>query len=275
RVLVTFVAGMAEPRRIVRITSGDIAQRNEAERSDWQRRGVAGIVTGKTENEVALELRTPQGAQTIHLAVSRKTAIRRYAPDSVKFTDAQPSELAEISVGDQLRARGTKNQDGSRIEAEDIVFGTFLTMLGPITAVDREAGEVHIRDLAANAPVTIRLTNESRVKRAPDMREMFGHATKAPPASAPAGMAEMLEGLPACRIDDLKVGSTLVVTATRSARAGAVTAVMLIANIDSLIQMAQAETGDKNASPMKSLSALHHGMFEGPGGGFSLPAILP
>src|SRR5438128_612379 len=37
RVLVTFVAGMPEARRIVLISATDISKRNEAERLDWQK----------------------------------------------------------------------------------------------------------------------------------------------------------------------------------------------------------------------------------------------
>ncbi len=86
RVLVSFVAGMAEPRRIVRISAGDIERRNEAERLDWQRRGISGIVMAKTADAVTIELRTMQSAKRIEVAVDAKTAIRRYAPDSVKFS---------------------------------------------------------------------------------------------------------------------------------------------------------------------------------------------
>jgi hypothetical protein len=38
RVMVTFVAGMPEARRIVLISATDISKRNEAERLDWQTR---------------------------------------------------------------------------------------------------------------------------------------------------------------------------------------------------------------------------------------------
>ena len=48
----------------------------------------------------------------------QRRVIRRYAPDSVKFADAKESTLAEIKVGDQVRARGDKsdgrNQDEGR-----------------------------------------------------------------------------------------------------------------------------------------------------------------
>ena len=44
--------------------------------------------------------------------------------NSIKFDDAKPSKLADIHPGDQLRARGTKNEDGTEFAAEEIVSGT-------------------------------------------------------------------------------------------------------------------------------------------------------
>ena len=43
RIMASFVAGMPEARRIVLITSRDIAKRNEAEKLDWQVRGINGL----------------------------------------------------------------------------------------------------------------------------------------------------------------------------------------------------------------------------------------
>jgi len=273
RLLVSFVAGMAEARRVVCISPEDIRRRNEAERLDWQQRGISGIVSGKTTDAVMLEVHNGEGVEHLRVEITGATKVRRYAPDSVKFTEARPSSFAEISAGDQLRTRGTKSEDGSRLAAEDVVFGTFLTILGPITAVDRNTGEVQVQDLNSEAPLTIRVTADSHVKKMPDMREMFAHmmAMSKEPPSTPASMAQMLDSLPVCNIEDLKVGTTLVATATRGARGGTVTAILLVANIDGLIQMAQA--GDKNLSPVEAISRMHHGAFDGPGG-FSLPSIL-
>ena len=47
RVLVTLMPGALEARRIVVMSSSDIAKRNEADRMDWTRRGVLGIVDGE------------------------------------------------------------------------------------------------------------------------------------------------------------------------------------------------------------------------------------
>jgi hypothetical protein len=279
RVLVSFVSGMDEPRRIVRMSPVDIEKRNQAERLDWQQRGISGIVSGKTGDTVALDLRSMEGSHTIQIVLTPKTTIRRYAPDSVKFSDARPSSIADISPGDQLRARGTKSADGASFTAEDIVFGTFLTVLGPVTAIDRGTGEVHVNDLVSKSRLTIRITADSRLRKMPDMHEMFAQMMKAPqegpPTHDPGGIAQTIERMPACTIADLKPGGTVIVTATRGARPDTVTAIMLVANIDGLIQMAQAQSGGESMNPVEAIARMHHGMLDGPGGSLSLPALLP
>jgi hypothetical protein len=275
RVLVSFVAGMAEARRIVLISATAIERRNAAERADWEKRGLSGAVVSREGDRIVLETRSPQGAQHTTIVVTPKTGIRRYAPDSVKFTEAEPSTLDAIAVGDQLRTRGDRSADGASLTADDIVFGTFLTTVGSVTAVNKETGEMSIADLASKQPLTIRLTADTQIKKMPDLREMvFGHpkAGGSQESARPAGsMAEMLQQLPAGSIDDLKVGSSVAVTSTRGARADRVTGIMVIANIGGLLQMAQSQAG--GGSPMDALNKMHGGMLSGPGG-ISLPAIL-
>lgn len=278
RVMVSFVEGLAEARRIVLIPADDIARRNEAERLDWQRRGISGIVAAKNGGEISLEMRTPGAVKTAAIVVTGKTKIRRYAPDSVKFADARPSALDEIAAGDQLQARGQKSADGSKVAAEEIVFGTFLTKVGTVTAVNAEAGEIRIEDLATKKPLTVRVTAASQLKMLPDMRAMFismmkagkqhdgGHADDA------FDIKKTLEQLPAAAIGDVKVGSSIIVTSTRGANSDELTAIMLLANVDGMIQMAQMQAG-ANTNPIDAISGMHGGMLSGPGG-FSLPAIL-
>ena len=69
-----------------------------------------------------------------------RSVFRRYAPDSVKFADALPSSFAELKVGDQLRSLGNKDAAGTRVEAETIVFGSFVMAGGPVTAIDPRRG---------------------------------------------------------------------------------------------------------------------------------------
>jgi len=115
RLLVSYAEGMPEARRIVLISATDITERNQADQKAWQDRGIWGVVTAKNGNEITL--RTFQGAQTGVVTVTSKTTFRRYAPDSIKFENAQPSSAAELAKGDQVRARGERSADGLKVTA--------------------------------------------------------------------------------------------------------------------------------------------------------------
>ena len=118
------------------MSATDIVKKNEADRMDWTRRGVTGVVAAKSGNDVTLKIRTLGGESQAVVTVTDTTTYKRYAPDSVKFAEAKNSKLAEIGVGDQVRARGVKSEDGLKVTAEDVVFGTFVTKAGTITAVN-------------------------------------------------------------------------------------------------------------------------------------------
>ena len=70
------------------------------------------------------------------IQASKILIVRRYAADSVKFDEAQPSSLDQIKRGDQVRARGTRNADGSQLMADEIVSGAFCNIAGTVAAVD-------------------------------------------------------------------------------------------------------------------------------------------
>jgi hypothetical protein len=276
RVMVSFVAGLPEARRILLISSRDIAKRNEFEKLDWQKRGISGIASAQKDNRITVEIRTPQGAHTALVTVTEKTRIRRYSPDSVKFSDATASSIGEIAPGDQVRARGLKSEDGGTLAAEEVVFGTFLTRLGPITAINLEAGEIRIQEVTTKKPLTIRLTADSQLKRMPDMRAMMSAPAPAAgggahAAPAPFDIQTTMERLPAAHIEDLKVGGSVIVTSTKGAKSDAVTAILLLANADFLVQMAQGQGSGERG--MDAINRLHGGMLSGPTG-FSLPTML-
>jgi hypothetical protein len=292
RVLVTLdpmASGMA--RRIVVMASSDIAKKNAEDRLDWARRGVAGVVAAITGNEITLDQKTTLGgAAKFTVKVDDKTAFKRYAPDSVKFSEAKSSTLAEIRVGDQVRARGQKSLDGLHVDADDVIFGTFLSKAGTITAISPDAKEVTVKDLAdKKAVLVIRFTNDSQIKRMPDAAGMAsliavgrGGAAAAPSAggtvssgaqpTAPASngpgrgvsgggrggldMAQMMDALPTVKFEDLKVGDTVVVSATSGTRPGQFTAITFLANAEALVQLAVAASGGASSGPAPSLAGL-------------------
>ncbi len=286
RVLVSFVQGMTEARRIVLVTATDIAKRNEASRLDWQTRGVAGVVTSANGNQIILRA----GQQVVTVTTDEHTVIRRYAPDSVRFADAVFSSVSQIAPGDQLQARGEKSpadtsadtsKDGLTVKAQEIVFGTFLSKAGTIAAVDPQANRITIRELATNKPLTIKLTADSRLRMVPDdvhttMSHMHGSAHDAPrPEGGLRGMAQMIDRAPAAKIEDLKPGMTVVVTSTKGASSNELTAIVLLANADFIVQMMQAAAHPRQPNGMPGMDEMlrRHGVV--PGGGFTVPAVIP
>ena len=282
RILATYVAGLTEARRVVLITGRDIAKRNEAERQDWKTRGISGIVTAVNGDQILMELRTPEGAHKVTVTVNEKTRIRRYAPDTVRFIDAVWSSTAEISKGDQLQTRGVKSEGDTRIAAEDVVFGTFLTKLGTITAINPETGEVQVQEVPGKQPWTIHLAAASQIKMMPDMRAMlFGAKSPdhpaTPPSKEPAGRFDLqraLEQLPAGKIEDLKVGGGVMITSTKGAKSHELTAILMLANADFFVAMAKGAANDPGgATGMEAIGKIHGGMLAG-AGGISLPTMI-
>jgi len=282
RVMVTFVDGVTEARRIVMISASDIGKRNEAERLDWRARGVNGTVTAIHPEDITLRNGSLQGPREITVVVASKTKIRRYAADSVKFGDAEKSALDQIAVGDQVRARGNRSADSTRLIADDIVFGTFRSTIGTITAIDAAMRIITVTDLATKKPLTIRVTADTQLKEMPDFRALFknGSTHRGPPPAAQAvsdpqklDVAKLIEMLPLTKFESLKTGGAVMVTATRGSKADEVTATRIISNVNFLIETAEASAAQTGMTTMDTIMSMHGGAMKG-AGGLSLPAIV-
>ncbi len=160
----TFVAST-----VIAMKKADISAKQTHEREDWQRRGIGGLVksTDPSSGLITIGTTLAAGTKDVEIHVSKTTVLRRYAPNSVKFDDAKPSSLAEIKPGDQLRARGTKSEDGTNFTAEEIVTGAFRNIAGTIEAVDANAGMITVKDLTSNKPVQVKISADSQVRKLP------------------------------------------------------------------------------------------------------------
>lgn len=300
------------PRMVVVMTKADIAQKHERERAEWKQRGIVGTVTALNPATKEITIQplggrpaSPQGAQAgaqagaqpaagaqqqpgaggppappapvVVAASAPNVKFRRYAPDSVKFSDAKPSTFEELKVGDQLRALGARSEDGTRFTPEEVVTGAFRTVLGTITGINAAARELQIKTMPGDQPLTVVVSKDSDVKQVP-AGMMGGGGPGGPggggaapaagggapataggpgagggrPAGGPGGegggrrvmggggnMQEMLERLPTATFEDIKPGS-MIVFSTTGADPARVTAIQLVAGIDPIIQMMQA-----------------------------------
>jgi hypothetical protein len=246
-------------RQLVVMTRGDIAQKQDTERADWRRRGVLGFVTAidAASGEITLRLGRMAGGGTVVVATAdRKPVFRRYASDSVKFADAKPSALGDVQAGDQLRALGDRTPDGARLVAEQIVFGTFRTVLGTITAVDPAKGEVTLRDEDTRRPLAVAVGPDARVRRLPpEIAARLSRWSDATGGSEGAGGSEraargtggwsrgpgagggpedLLERLARTTVADLKTGDRILVSSTKGADPAHVNAIALVSGLEAL-----------------------------------------
>ena len=84
---------------------------------------------------------------------TKTTVVRRYAPDSVNPEDAKLAALSDPKPGDQVLARGARSADGSEINAEEILFGSFGNVNSTFISADSEAGTITVLDLTTKKPV--------------------------------------------------------------------------------------------------------------------------
>ncbi len=179
--------------QVIVMTKGDLAKKQEAERLEWRRRGILGVITAlKPEtHEITISNRTMAGTQSVVIPVGEKTEMKRYAPDSIKFGDAKPSTFAELKVGDQLRALGDRSEDPLRFNPQKVVTGSFRTVGGVVTAVDPATGEIKINELEKKTPLTIVIKQDAVLRRFPSemgaMMGGFNRGAGGPGGGAPGG----------------------------------------------------------------------------------------
>lgn len=161
---------------IVVMAHTDLEAKRQQELQDWQKRGVGGVVSAvdPAAGAVTISMTTLAGKKVTIIHTSKDTVIRRYTPDSVKFEDAKVSTLQEIHPGDQLRARGDRNADGTEITAEEVVTGVFPNFAATVISVDASSGIINVQDLQSKKPVQVKVASDSQLhKLSPEMAMRF------------------------------------------------------------------------------------------------------
>ncbi len=180
------------------MSKAELAQHHDRNREEWIRRGVAGKVStlDPATKQITLKVQSPTGLKDVVVEPADGVNFRRYAPDSVRFSDAVPSTFADVKVGDNMRVLGEKTEDGTRIKPEEVVSGTFRNLAATVLSVDAAAGEVKITNLETKKPLTVKINTDTSLKRLPPMMaqglarlRQGGGAPGAggPPAGIPAG----------------------------------------------------------------------------------------
>lgn len=184
---------------VVVMTKAEITKHQEANLAEWQKNGIMGTVTvvNPATKEVTLKAQGADAKQVV-IEPSTTVSVRRYAPDSIRFSDAKPSSMAEIKAGDTVRVLGAKSEDGARVKPEEIVYGTFTRQVGTILSVDAANHTVRMTDLATKKPLTVKINDNTVVKKlSPMMAGMLARSLQGNRGGAAPGGEGAAGGPPA------------------------------------------------------------------------------
>ena len=151
---------------IVAMKQADIAQQHAQVQAAWQH-GVGGLVKSVDASARTIMIAGTGSAPGMTIQLSTAAMVKRYAPESVQYEQAQPSSIDKIMPGDQLRARGTAGADHTFI-ADEVIAGSFRNLSGKLTAVDAQAGTMSFVDLASKQPLTIKVTGDTQLRKLDD-----------------------------------------------------------------------------------------------------------
>ena len=254
-------------RAVIVMSKSEVAEKHARDREAWLKRGVSGVITALNPEKKDITLRTNLGASsnnTITAVAAEGGTFRRYS-GSVKFKDARISSFAELKVGDQLRALGEKNADGTRYVAQEIVSGTFRTITGKIVSVDPATREVKITDAQTQKPLSVVVIDDSMLRRlSPDLvKQLIQISSKSSSSSGSESatgnqgdIQDRVEKSSVITLADLKPGDAILVSSITDADPSRITAVLLAAGVEELVKR---QTQQPSRSPLNLGLGLPNG----------------
>ena len=267
-------------RSVYLMTKSDIAQKQVKDSEKWATRGISGRVASvdPVTRQIKIDVRGMAASTSVVLTPKESAKFLRYAPNSVKFSEAKTSSLTEIQPGDMLRALGDRSADGASFAAEEIISGAFRTVAGKVKSVDIAKNEVVITDESSKKDITVDLGSATMLKKFPEelaqrMAAMqSGQGGMRPGGGAPGGAArpqgndapgqagaggpggpgrgaggprggidDMLERFPNITAADLKVGEMIAVSSSKNNTPDHLVAIKLLAGVEPFIRVAQAQ----------------------------------
>jgi len=281
---------------VIVMKQSDVAAKQQNEREDWQKRGLGGLVSAvdSAVGTVTISVTAFTGSRKVVVQTSRNTVVRRYALNSVKFDDAKPSKLADIHPGDQLRARGTKNADGTEFAAEEIVSGSFRNIAGTVTSANTTDNSLTVLDVLSKKSVVVRVTPDSQLRKLPQMMAQriamrlkgqtpeaktatsgvppTGATSRSEGGTAPSAnggfgggngrgggdLQQMLSRLPAVKVIDFQKGDAVILVSTQGTESE-VTAITLLGGVEPILTAAPAGSQAMVLSPWSLGSSAAEG----------------
>ena len=281
RILVKLRCGgepaVCQAASVIAMKKSDIAEKQAHEREEWQKHGIGGLVKNvdAAQGTITIGTMTAAGKKDVAIEIGKSTVVRRYAPGSVKFDDAKLSSIAEVSPGDQLRARGVRGADGASFAADEIVTGAFRNVAGTISAVDAGAGTLTVSDLATKINEVVKISSDSQLRKLPPQMAQIiaGRLKGGAPADAPAAantsapvsgqggaaggqgrggggdLQQLLGRLPAAPLSDFQKGDVVMIVATGAGKNAQVTAITVLGGVEPLLQATTQEQASSILTP--------------------------
>lgn len=266
--------GSMNATSVIAMTRTDLQAKHSAEEQEWQR-GVGGLVKSvdPASGTISITMAAMGGTKTVAIHVTKDTILRRYAPDSVQFDEAKVGTIDQIHPGDQLRARGTRSADGNDFAAQEIVSGAFRNIAGTITAIDKSANTVSVKDLISKKEFLVKFMPQSEIRQlAPQMAQFIAMRLKSTQGSGQQGAAtgnsatggnrgggggqpggagqgsgrfqrggggdlqQMLNRLPPATLANLQKDEAVMIVSTEGAVPGQVTAITLLGGVEPILE---------------------------------------
>lgn len=189
-------------KSVVVMSKAALETAREAERLQWVKNGISGVVKAVDPATREITLAVPNTApkpgdltHPVTVTLASSATLLRYAPDSINFSDAKPAPLDQIRVGDQVRALGTKSPDETHFIAQKVVSGTFRNIGATVISVDAPHGTITVKDLATGNPVLVRTNAESKLHElTPEVANTIAAFNAGPPAKGAANQQAESEG---------------------------------------------------------------------------------
>jgi len=257
--------------RVIAIKKADVTKMQQSQQEEWAQ-GVHGLVKSvdPASGVIVMSVRAGLVTKIVTVTVTKSTILKRYAPGSVSFDQAQPAPIDAVKPGDQLSARGTKNADGTAITADAVVSGSFLSVAGTVISTDTGASTVTVKDLKTKKPVTIHITTDAQLRRLDDTMatrlaamlkgNQGGSGAGRPAANGQGGggqgaagggqrrfgqgggmgdLETVLDRAPAIQLAGLQKNEAVMIVATEDA--SGINAVKLLAGVEPLLEAPQAQ----------------------------------
>lgn len=268
-------------KQIVVMARAAIEQTRIEEIEKRRARTTVGRITAinAEKKEITIQTRGRGGAETVTVDASANAKLLRYAPDSLKLSDAVAATFTDLKVGNQIRVLGDRSSEGARIAAEEIISGSINRAVGTVTEINATRGEVVIKNNQTGQTITVSTGKNTTLRRitpevAADLKERFERRAERREQrnsdnndaqrqqnrerrrnqnadSQRNNRRQLFEDLPEIKVADLKKGDAVLITGTNAGgNAAQMTAVSIIAGDGDLQQILMRTQGGSRGGNM-------------------------